>query len=144
MKIRGYSKQITIKQQQEKQLKECLPNTCFFNWCLSTSKKIYTVRNQSFWDILQIIKNRISMNKDIFRHFCSNQIVWWVPTCRKCQISKSTDIEVYRILKPDQPRSIWCFNSKMSQAAYITDTSQLMQSRDWVGQRVTCSMLFTY
>ena len=31
----------------------------------------------------------------------------------------------------------------MSQVAYITDTSQLMQSRDWVGQRMTCSMLFT-
>ena len=33
---------------------------------------------------------------------------------------------------------------KMSKAADITDTSQLMQSRDWVGQRMTCSMLFTY
>ena len=46
------------------------------------------------------------------------------------QISLSTEIEDYRILKPDRPRAIWCFNSKMSQAAYITDTSQLMQSRD--------------
>ena len=60
------------------------------------------------------------------------------------QISMSTDIEDYRILKPNWPRAIWCFNSKMSQVAYITDTSQLMQSRDWVGQRMTCSMLFTY
>ena len=31
IKIRGYSKKIVIKQQQEKQLKEYLPNTCFFN-----------------------------------------------------------------------------------------------------------------
>ena len=60
------------------------------------------------------------------------------------KISMSTDIEDYRILKPDWPRAIWCFNSKMSQAAYITDTSQLMQSRNWVSQRVICSMLFTY
>ena len=59
-------------------------------------------------------------------------------------ISMSTNIEVRRILKPDWPRTIWCFNSKMSQVAYITDTCQLMQSRDWVGQRMTCSMLFTY
>ena len=56
----------------------------------------------------------------------------------------STDSEDYRILKPDWPGEIWCFNSKMSQVAYITDTSQLMQSRDWVGQRMTCSMIFTY
>ena len=31
IKIRGYSKKTIIKQQQEKQLKECVPNTCFFN-----------------------------------------------------------------------------------------------------------------
>ena len=60
------------------------------------------------------------------------------------QISMSTDIEDYRILKPNWPRAIGRFNSKMSQVAYITDTSQLMQSRDWVSQRTTCSMLFTY
>ena len=56
----------------------------------------------------------------------------------------ATDIEDYRMLKPDWPRAIWCFNSKMTQVAYITDTSQLMQSRDWVGQRMTCCMLFTF
>ena len=56
----------------------------------------------------------------------------------------STDIEDYRILKPGWPRAIWGFNSQMSQAAYITETSQLVQSSDWVGQRGTCSMLFTY
>ena len=33
---------------------------------------------------------------------------------------------------------------KMSKVAYITDTSQLMQSGDWVDQRMTCSMLFNY
>ena len=41
-----------------------------------------------------------------------------------------TDIEYYRIPKPDRSRAIWCFNSKMIQAAYITDTSQLMQRGD--------------
>ena len=46
------------------------------------------------------------------------------------QISMSTDIEDWRILKPHLPRTIWCFNSKTNQVAYITDTSQLMQSRD--------------
>ena len=46
------------------------------------------------------------------------------------QISMSTDIEDYRILKPDRPRAIWCINSKMSQAAYITNTSQLMQDKN--------------
>ena len=56
----------------------------------------------------------------------------------------STDTEDYRILKPDWPTAIWGFNSKMSQVAYITDISELMQSRDWVGQRMTCNMLFTY
>ena len=44
----------------------------------------------------------------------------------------STDIEDYRIHKPNWPRAIWFFYSKMSQVAYITDISQLMQSRDWV------------
>ena len=41
----------------------------------------------------------------------------------------STDIEDYRILKPDRPRAIWCFDSKMSQVAYVTDTSQLIGSK---------------
>ena len=59
-------------------------------------------------------------------------------------ISMSTDTEDYKILKTNWPRAIWYFNSKMSQVAYITDTSQLMQSRNWVGQRMTYSMLFTY
>ena len=45
------------------------------------------------------------------------------------QISMSTDIEDYRILKPDRPRAIWCFDSKMSQVAYVTDTSQLIGSK---------------
>ena len=40
----------------------------------------------------------------------------------------STDIEDYRILKPDWPRAIWCFNSKMSQVVSINDTSQLRLS----------------
>ena len=47
----------------------------------------------------------------------------------------STDIEDYRILKPSWPRAIWCFNSKMSQVAYITDSSELIQNRDSVGQK---------
>ena len=45
------------------------------------------------------------------------------------QISMSTDIEDYRILKPDRPRAIWRFDSKMSQVAYITDTPQLIGSK---------------
>ena len=37
------------------------------------------------------------------------------------QVSMLTDIEDYRMLKPDWPRAIWCFNSKMSQVSYIYD-----------------------
>ena len=47
----------------------------------------------------------------------------------------STEIEDYRTLKPNWPRAIWCFNSKMSQVAYITGTSELIQNRDWVDQK---------
>ena len=37
--IRCYGEKLITKQQPEKEIKECLPNTCFFNWCQSSFKK---------------------------------------------------------------------------------------------------------